>query len=75
VIGLVGRGLVGSVTVSTHLKGPGIATEETLMPCVVMGDLGFVMLNAIMLALIRNKLQVDPGASLDMLVGFGMGTF
>merc|ERR1719319_1371837 len=46
----LGLDLVGSVTVSTHLKGPGTATEETLMPCVVMVDLGFAMLNAIMLA-------------------------
>jgi len=57
------------------LKGPGIATEETLMPCVVMGDLGFVMLNAIMLALISSKLQVDPGASPEMPARFGMVTF
>merc|ERR1719319_781920 len=56
-------------------KCPGIGTEETLMPCVVMGDLGSAMLNVIMLALTRNKLLVVTGASPDMLVGFGIGTF
>merc|ERR1719319_2134862 len=71
----VGLDLVGSVTVSTHLKGPGTATEETLMPCVVMVDLGFAMLNAIMLARTSSKPQVNSGASPEMLVRFGMGTF